>query len=154
MRQSTTGLGPKHQPVSLGLPWEALVEPSRVFARPQDVVVAPDLSRDEKRAILASWASDTWAVESAPSLRRCPGLTDRSVSVDAVLEALISLDPDATQGAWGKSGLERRPRDRGVRWLSLRSRRTREPDLAFRKGRRGLGIPEHSGLVTRRAFAF
>jgi hypothetical protein len=36
------------------------------------VLKDPDLTLNEKRAILASWASDACAVEAAPALRRAP----------------------------------------------------------------------------------
>jgi hypothetical protein len=93
---------------------------SRVFAHPQDVVAAPDLSREEKQALLASWASDVWTVESAPGLRHCPGLADRTVPVDAVLDALRSLDPEAIGEACERPVLARRTRKAGVRWLTPR----------------------------------
>lgn len=38
--------------------------------RPNDVVKAPSLSIDDKRTILAAWASDFYAVESKPTLRQ------------------------------------------------------------------------------------
>ncbi|HET7383471.1 MAG TPA: hypothetical protein VFJ59_12925, partial [Pseudolabrys sp.] len=48
---------------------DALLHPARAFAHPMDVVRDPDLTLNEKRAILASWASDACAVEAAPELR-------------------------------------------------------------------------------------
>lgn len=39
--------------------------------RPIDVVRAPALSVDDKRAILAAWASDFYAVDSKRALRHC-----------------------------------------------------------------------------------
>jgi hypothetical protein len=95
-------------------PWEALVEPDRIFAHPQDVLTAPDLTREEKRAILASWASDVWAVESAPGLRHCPGLPGCRVSLDAVLAALKTLDPGPAPAPEPRC----RPAPRAFRWLS------------------------------------
>jgi hypothetical protein len=68
-----------------------LLHPARAFAHPCDVVTDPDLSLNEKRAILASWASDACAVEAAPALR-CPPGSRQPVPVDDVLEALRSLD--------------------------------------------------------------
>jgi hypothetical protein len=68
-----------------------LLEPALVFARPRDVVDDPELTLDEKRAILASWASDACAVEAAPALRRAPG-AKRPVDIDEILEALQLLD--------------------------------------------------------------
>lgn len=74
--------------------WQVLVEPAAVFAHPSEVLAAPNLTREEKRAILASWASDAWAVESAPALRQCPGLIGCTVPLDDVLAALRALDPE------------------------------------------------------------
>ena len=48
---------------------DALLHPARAFAHPTDVVHDADLTLNEKRAILASWASDTCAIEAAPDLR-------------------------------------------------------------------------------------
>ena len=73
---------------------EHLLCPGRVYARPQDVVHDPGLALDEKRAVLASWASDACAVEAMPAIRRIPG-SDRTVSVDEILEALRALDREA-----------------------------------------------------------
>ena len=42
---------------------DALLHPARAFAHPMDVVRDPDLTLNEKRAILASWASDACAVD-------------------------------------------------------------------------------------------
>jgi hypothetical protein len=38
--------------------FNALLHPGTVFSHPRDVVADPNLSLAEKRAILASWASD------------------------------------------------------------------------------------------------
>ncbi len=114
-----TGLRPELLPPGLS-PWEVLTGASRVFAHPHDVVTAPDLSREEKRAVLASWASDAWAVESAPGLRHCPGLAGHIVPVDAVLDALRSLDPEAADQACERPEPARRTRKAGVRWLTPR----------------------------------
>jgi hypothetical protein len=58
--------------------------------RPTDVVRAPTLSVDDKRAILAAWASDFYALDSKPALRQLPGTTP--VSIDEVQSALKELD--------------------------------------------------------------
>jgi hypothetical protein len=61
-----------------------------VFGHPYDVVDHPNLSSDEKRALLASWASGANAVPHMPSLRQLP---DGSiVKVDDILRALKALD--------------------------------------------------------------
>jgi hypothetical protein len=70
---------------------EDLLHPAVLFARPQEVVDDLDLTFDEKRAILSSWASDSCAVEAAPALRRPPE-SGRSVSIDEILDALCALD--------------------------------------------------------------
>ncbi|MDF0698736.1 hypothetical protein PYR71_19920 [Rhizobium sp. MC63] len=67
-----------------------LLHPAKHFGHPRDVLAA-EIDNDEKRAILASWASDIFAVESAPALRLCPG-AERAVSYDEILEALKALD--------------------------------------------------------------
>jgi hypothetical protein len=87
---------------------EALLHPARVFAEPQDVVNDPDLSLNEKRAILASWASDACAVEAEPALRRPPA-SGRVVSVDEILEALRTLDKQTGEGgaSWERRQVRR-----------------------------------------------
>jgi len=69
--------------------------PAGTFAHPAEVVRDPDLTLNEKRAILASWASDACAVEAAPALRRVPG--GRLVTFDDVMDALRLLDREAGQ---------------------------------------------------------
>ena len=46
-----------------------LLHPAQAFGHATEVVNDPDLTLNEKRAILASWASDACAVEAAPDLR-------------------------------------------------------------------------------------
>jgi hypothetical protein len=69
---------------------DGLIHPSQVFDHPGDVLSDPDLSLNEKRAILASWAFDTCAIEASPELRRTPkgGLA----SFDTIMDALRTLD--------------------------------------------------------------
>jgi len=59
--------------------------------RPIDVVQSAGLSVDDKRAILASWASDYHAVRSRPSMRWIPG-TPKPVAIDEIKAALVELD--------------------------------------------------------------
>ena len=66
--------------------FQALLHPGTVFEHPKDVVMHPSLTLGEKRAILASWASDASAIASCPALRAPDGLKI-PVSVDAILEA-------------------------------------------------------------------
>ncbi len=58
--------------------------------RPIDVVRVRAFSVDDKRAVLAAWASDFYAVDSKPALRQLPGTTP--VSIDEVQAALEELD--------------------------------------------------------------
>lgn len=67
-----------------------LLHPAAAFDHPRNVVDDPDLTIEEKRAILSSWASDACAVESQPTLRQAPG-SKHSVSFDEVVDALQSL---------------------------------------------------------------
>jgi hypothetical protein len=68
-----------------------ILHPGTVFDHPRDVVSDATLSTAEKRAILASWASDAAAVTSNPALRELEG-SRRVVTIDEVLEALSMLD--------------------------------------------------------------
>ena len=52
-----------------GFDLDTLLHPARAFAHPMDVIRDADLTLNEKRAILASWASDACAIEAAPELR-------------------------------------------------------------------------------------
>jgi hypothetical protein len=70
-----------------------LLHPAQAFANPSEVVNDPDLTLNEKRAILASWASDACAVEAAPDLRSKPG--GAPVRFDDIMEALRTLDKQA-----------------------------------------------------------
>ena len=73
-----------------GLDLDTLLHPANAFARPADVVNDPDLTLSEKRAILASWASDACAVEAVPALRKPPG--SAPVRFDDIMDALRELD--------------------------------------------------------------
>jgi hypothetical protein len=69
---------------------DALLHPANAFAHPMDVVRDEDLTLNEKRAILASWASHACATEAAPDLR-----VNSSRSVvrwDDIMDALRTLD--------------------------------------------------------------
>src|SRR4030081_990812 len=69
----------------------AILHPGSVFDHPRDVLADTTLSRAEKRAILASWASDAAAVPSCPSLRAIPR-PKRGVSNEDTREALAAPD--------------------------------------------------------------
>jgi hypothetical protein len=80
----------------------ALLHPGSVYDHPRDVLRDTSLSTAEKRAILASWASDAAAVASNPALREWPG-AGRAVSIDDVLEALSELDGGPSGPPGGKT---------------------------------------------------
>src|SRR6476660_5243401 len=69
---------------------DTLLHPANAFARPADVVNDPDLTLSEKRAILASWASDACAIEAVPALRQPSGTAP--VRFDDIMDALRELD--------------------------------------------------------------
>jgi hypothetical protein len=83
---------------------DALLHPAGAFEHPMDVVRDGDLTLNEKRAILASWASDACAVEAAPQLRATP--SGRTVRFDDIMDALRLLDaqaagaPPASRARW------------------------------------------------------
>jgi hypothetical protein len=78
--------GRKDDNVSLDEP----LHPAHAFGHSSEVVNDPDLSLNEKHAILASWASDACAIEAAPELRSSPSGT--RVQFDDIMEALRTLD--------------------------------------------------------------
>ena len=81
----------------------ALSGGAAIYVHPEDVAGDPELTRADKRAILASWISDARAVENAPALRRLE--SGAVVEADAILQALGSLDePSADPGSRLLSG--------------------------------------------------
>jgi hypothetical protein len=69
----------------------ALLHPASAFDHPRDVVNDPDLTTEEKRAILSSWAAHACSVESPPVMQLPPGAKDR-IGFDEIADALRSLD--------------------------------------------------------------
>jgi hypothetical protein len=70
-----------------------------IYTHPSDVANDPNLTNEEKKAILASWISDARAVENArPSLRQLD--SGAVVEVDAIRRALVLLD-DLAPGVRG-----------------------------------------------------
>lgn len=105
---------------------DALLHPAKAFAHPMNVVRDSDLTLNEKRAILSSWASDACAVAAAPQLRA--NGSGHLVRWDDVMDALRLLDREAEKygkplphykrvlakkdaGLLGLSGLRSRSRD-------------------------------------------
>ena len=74
---------------------DSLLHPAQAFGRPSQVVNDPDLTLNEKRAILASWASDACAIEASPALRKSP--VGPPVRFDDVMDALRALDKQAQE---------------------------------------------------------
>jgi hypothetical protein len=72
---------------------DELLHPAQAYSHPREVVNDPDLTLNEKRAMLASWASDVCAIEAEPALR--PAANDGHVRFDDIMEALRSLDKRA-----------------------------------------------------------
>src|SRR5512146_1876202 len=85
---------PSFEPSSDGkFDLDALLHPAGAFAHPMAVVRDPDLTLNEKRAILASWASDACAVEAAPALRA--NTSGSVVRWDDGMDALRTLEREA-----------------------------------------------------------
>ncbi len=99
---------------------EAIVSPGAslgeghapVVGHPDDVLRDTALSTAEKRAILASWASDDRAVADAPALRQIDN--GAVIHVDEILRALKALDREP-----GPSSAASRPRARRPRVIVL-----------------------------------
>jgi hypothetical protein len=80
---------------------DRLLHPAGAFRTPMEVVNDPDMTTQEKRAVLASWASDACAVEAAPDLRQPAGSSP--VRFDDIMDALKRLDGEmADKPAYGK----------------------------------------------------
>lgn len=71
--------------------------PADKLRAPHEVLRHPAMSVDAKRALLASWASDRYAVMNCPALRRLEN--GALVSVADILCALNALDQDNTAPA-------------------------------------------------------
>jgi len=65
----------------------ALLRPAGAFAYPRQVVQDPDLTLNEKRAILASWASDASTKDGVTAML--------PVGFDDIMDALRELDEQA-----------------------------------------------------------
>ena len=79
---------PSPQPFELD--FDDLLHPAQAFAHPRDVVADADLTVNEKRAVLASWASDACAVEAAPALRHAPGASAGASGISANSRELLA----------------------------------------------------------------
>jgi len=70
---------------------DAVMDPSRYFSRPAEVLDDPRLNRNEKRRILQSWALDAELISEAESENMRGRASDRSYLREAKL-ALLELD--------------------------------------------------------------
>jgi hypothetical protein len=104
---------------------DQFLHPERAFQTPTQVLHDRDLTLAEKRAVLASWASDACAVEAAPELRQPPN--GPVITYDEIMDALRALDGEA------------RKRPPNYEQLVTRARRLKE---VFRPGGTG-GIFAH-----------
>jgi hypothetical protein len=91
--------------------FNALLHPGTVFSHPRDVVSHPGLTLAEKRAILASWASDASAIASCPALRAPAGLRT-PVHIDDILDALRTLDQNGPRHPPGGKPMRLRSSER------------------------------------------
>jgi len=77
-----------------------VLRPAVGFTHPDDVLKDPDLTPEDKRAVLSSWASDASSVRDEPTLRWLLG-TPAPVRLSDVRDALARLDL--------REALDRRP---------------------------------------------
>jgi hypothetical protein len=75
----------------LGVALQRLLRPAVGFEHPTDVLKDPILDLSDKRAVLASWASDASSLREEPTLRWLLG-TPEPVPLADVREALSRLD--------------------------------------------------------------
>lgn len=96
------------------------------FSHPDDVL-ASRLSLEEKRAVLADWASDEHAVENVPSMRQLD--SGAIVPFEAVLAALRELDRTPADILTGPVGRRRTAKNRsGACRLGARMGARSNPD--------------------------
>jgi|SRR6185437_5467731 len=72
---------------------EKLLNPERSYNHPNEVVRDVGLSLNERRAILAAWASDACAIQAGPEPRQQGN--GSPVSFDDIMDALRLLDGEA-----------------------------------------------------------
>ncbi len=93
----------------VGFDLRALLRPTECFSSPEEVLENETLDTSEKRAILAPWASDLYAIDSVPALRQLPG-SHAVVAVKDILAALrkldgaeIDLSPQSGKRGWSRA---------------------------------------------------
>lgn len=105
-----------------GFDLDALLHPAQAFTHPSEVLRDSALTLNEKRAILASWASDACAIEAMPEMRR--SASGPPVRFDDIMEALRMLDRQAAAAGAGECA----PRKARRRALFSRGRSDRFDD--------------------------
>ena len=90
-----------------------LLHPAQAFESPSEVVSDPDLTLNEKRAILAAWASDACALEAMPEIRSQAG---RTAKYYEIMEALRQFDRQRPDGTVARAAKK-------VRWSHIIKRR-------------------------------
>ena len=110
---------------------DGLVRGNQVWAHPADVLGDPHMSKAEKRALLASWASDFRAVKDAPTCRQLD--SGAVVDVSEIMHALRSLDAGASASpapymAKGQPYYARRPHGLISRYRQKMGRRDGSDD--------------------------
>jgi hypothetical protein len=107
MRKDENQISSTYASDAAGIDLRALLRPTEYFSSPDEVLENQMLDVSEKRAILASWASDLYAIESVPALRQLPG-SHAIIAVRDILAALRKLDGPETE------------QERGQGWLPLK----------------------------------
>lgn len=110
------------------------------YDNPGDVLGDNRLSPGEKRAILSSWASDTYAVESNPALRELPGVR-QAIRLTDILSALRELDGQFDPPRGGAAMRTSRPASSTSRAAILQ-----DPMIAGQAGDHGLRCPADVNL--------
>lgn len=115
MEKRSKGLRVTNSTADVGgkLDIDALLHPANAFSHPVDVVRDRDMTLNEKRAILAAWASDACAIEAAPGLRI--NGAGNAVRFDDIMDALRLLDQEAAKAHVDVETLRRARRRRRPR---------------------------------------
>ncbi len=96
------------------------------FTHPDDVLHSLTLTTDDKRAILAAWASDAHAVPDLPAMRQLD--SGAIVPVDILLEALRSLDAPVGPKRSARAPVARPLLSLAARWRRSLPRREQDDD--------------------------
>jgi len=91
---------------------DILLHPAGAYRTPMEIVNDPDITVQEKRAVLCSWACDACAPEATSEPRQIT--STEAVSFDDILDALKCLDGEvAAQPSYSRFI------DRAQRWRDL-----------------------------------